>query len=101
MVTRFTWRDTTLFVIVLLVAWALYRGFAIQAKFTREGKEAHDYLCYQKVVGIPSRIKASIDYVNDVEAGIRRPVPGITFRDIQAGIERDEATLRALNRVHC
>ena len=98
---KFSWRDILLFAVLLILAWALYRGFSIQTKFAEEGKEAHDYLCYQKVVAIPKRIQSSLDYLTDVQTGVRTPIPGITFNDIQNSIERDEATLRALSRVHC
>jgi hypothetical protein len=88
-------------VIVAALALLIYRGQVVQSRLVRQGKEAHDYLCYQKVYGIPGRINSSLQYLRDVQTGTRKPVPGITFTDIQNAIERDEATLRALHRIHC
>lgn len=93
--------DAVGLLIALTVAWFIYIGLVRQARIATQGKEAHDYLCYQKQVVIPGRVQVSLDYINAVERGIRKPVPGITFADIQTGIDRDEKTLNALARVHC
>lgn len=93
--------DAVGLLIVAALALLIYRGQVVQARSAMQGKEAHDYLCYQKVYGIPARINSSLQYLRDVQTGVRKAVPGITFTDIQNAIERDEATLRALRRIHC
>lgn len=111
----FGWRDYLMFGLVLVLAWSLYRGFVVQQHNTAEGQQAHSYLCYQKLTGLPKQIAAvnekiqtSLDYINDVQTGKREAVPGITFSDIQRGIEANQAdiaryndAIRALGRVHC
>lgn len=95
------WRDLSLFALAIVVALLVIRATLTQNNFAIEGKEAHDYLCFQKKVVIPSRINASLKYLVDVQEGKRRAIPGITIQDIQAGVQRDEATIRALSRVSC
>lgn len=101
MVGRFGWRDVLLFVLAFFVAILVYRAAVTQTRFVTQGKEAHDYLCYQKKVVIPGRINSSLKYLVDVQEGRRKPVPGITTADIQSSVERDEAVIRALSRVSC
>lgn len=114
-VRRIKWRDGLLFGVAIVLAWLLVKSNIRQEAFAQQGREAHDYLCYQKTVGIPKQIDASnskiqtkLDYINKVRLGTRKPIPGITFNDIQVGIQADQddiarfmSTLRALNRVHC
>lgn len=97
MVGRFGWRDVLLFVLAGLVALLVLRSAVTQSRFVAEGKEAHDYLCYQKQVGLPrqivqsrERIQSSLDYVIAVQLGRRKAIPGITEADIQTGVQREQ-----------
>ena len=101
--------------LALALAFFIYRGTVTQAKFSLEGAQAHDYLCFQKTVGLPqqirgveARIASSNDYLRDVRLGLRQPIKGITSTDIKRGRARDMADLDRLNitkdalkRVHC
>jgi hypothetical protein len=95
------YRDVAVFAVAVLVVLFLVRAEIRQSRILREGGEAHNYLCYQKTVTIPQRVATAKAYIEDLRVGKRPPLPGITIADIQLGIDRDEAVLRALTRVNC
>ena len=104
-----------MFTMVVVLAYALYHGYANQARFAKQGHESHDYLCFQKAVGIPQQkqiinnhIQSTLTYETQVELGQRKPIPGITSADLARGIASDQAdlarlnsTLKALSKVNC
>lgn len=94
-------RDMIALTVVIVLAFFIWRGQTTQGHIISEGHQAHDYLCYQKTVVIPQRIKSTKDYLADIEAGRRAPLPGITKADFQQSIKRDEASLKALALVTC
>jgi hypothetical protein len=87
--------------LTVIIALGIYRAAGTQSRAAFQGKQAHDYLCYQKQVVIPDRIQESLEYETNVQLHLRKPIPGITEADIQRGVERDQASLRALGRVKC
>jgi len=95
------WRDWILIGLTALVLAALIRGTISQSHLVAQGKQAHDYLCYQKQVAIPRQINSSLNFETAIQEGRRVPIPGITTEDIATSVKRDEDTLRALSRVHC
>jgi len=98
LVTKKTWAWV---VVIFLVSLALYHINAKQTQAAYDGQQAHDYLCYQKLVVIPGRIKSTLDYEVQVQLGERTPIKGLTPADLATSIKRDQASLRALNRVKC
>ena len=88
-------------VVVVVVSWVLYHLNSAQTQAAFDGKQAHDYLCYQKNVVIPSRIRATLDYETQVQLGERDPIKGLTDSDLATSIKRDQDALRALVRVKC
>ena len=87
--------------LTVIIALGIYRAAGTQSRAAFQGKQAHDYLCYQKLVVIPGRIKSTLDYEVQVQLGERTPIKGLTPADLATSIKRDQASLRALNRVKC
>ncbi len=88
-------------VVSLVFALVVARGEVRSRHLGEQGKQAHDYLCYQKKYVIPQRIASSLQYSADVQTGRRKGIPGLTVADLQTGVQRDQDTLNALARVHC
>lgn len=86
----------TLVFILLLGAlwWNQNRGVQHLAE------ETHASLCALKG-DLERRYESGSDYVRDVEAGRRKPVPGITPADLERSLQNQRATLSALSRLHC
>lgn len=95
------WRTWVWIVVIVVVSWTLYHLNSVQTQAAFDGQQAHDYLCYQKLVVIPSRIKSTLDYEVQVQLGERTPIKGITDQDLATSIKRDQDSLRALGRVKC
>ena len=104
--------------IILLVAIGafLYHASRVTTEAAYRGQQAHDYLCYQKFVGIPNQIRLanvkidrSLKYETDVQLGYRKPIPGITQADIARGISDSQSDINrlkdtlnhGLSKVHC
>ena len=95
------WRTIALFAGMFFACWFVWHLSTAQSRAAFEGHQAHDYLCYQKTVVIPAHIAATIKYEQDVQLGLRSPIPGLTTADLATGIKRDQAALKALSRVKC
>ena len=94
-------RHWIVLVIALTFVVVVIRGEVRSRHLSEQGKQAHDYLCYQKTYVIPQRIASSLQYSADVQTGKRAGIPGLTVADLQTGVQRDQDTLNALSRVHC
>lgn len=101
LLTSKTWVWVSVIIISSLV---LYRLNSNQTQAAFDGRQAHDYLCFQKQVGIPKQIAElnkhidrSLKYETDVQLGYRKAIPGITTADIEQGIADDQDHIDALN----
>lgn len=50
---------------------------------------------------LESRVVRSRDYLDDLDTGVRDPIPGISRADIVTGIQNQERTISALNNLDC
>lgn len=74
------------------------RGTAERAdEFARS---THDALCTFKT-DLRVRVENTERFLDEIESGVRPPIPGISNGDIQRSIDNQRATLRSLASLEC
>lgn len=80
----------------MIMLWQAYRFGEASAELRRTVSDQHSVLCAQKI-NTEESIASSKKYLEDVKAGRRQPVPGITETDIQQSLARQEKFLSAFS----
>jgi hypothetical protein len=80
---------------VLLVALVLAGVYSFN-----QASKAEVALCALRA-DLEVRAESSQEYLADLDAGRREPIPGITRRDITDGIQNQRRTIRALGSLEC
>jgi hypothetical protein len=90
----------------ILAAWvisfSLIVGYALHLERDQanRGDQARAALCVF-AVNLQNQINSSRQYVDDVRAGIRPPIPGVSANDIAISIHRQQITINSLKSLHC
>lgn len=66
----------------------------------KQGAQARDAFCALRIERI-QQIQQTKDYIADLEAGRRQPIPGITIADLKRSLLTPEGTLRATSDLGC
>jgi len=69
-------------------------------KLTEDGLQAKNAICAYKE-SIQESVDASEQYFDDVRAGRRPPITGLSIADLQASLSRQRDVLRALSTLRC
>lgn len=65
-----------------------------------QGKQAHDALCVFRA-DLDRRAVDGENFIADLVAGRRDPIPGITIADLQRSVAGQRSTLEALSNLDC
>jgi hypothetical protein len=87
---------------IWVAAFTLIAGIAMRTNNSlgKKGDQAHDALCVYRS-DLQQQLDSSRQYLSDISAGRRTPVPGISVADITVGIRRQQADLDALRDLGC
>jgi hypothetical protein len=81
--------------VVLLIALVLAGVYSFN-----QASKAEVALCALRA-DLVVRVDRSKEYLADLDAGRRKPIPGITRSDIADGVANQERTIRALKGLDC
>ena len=80
----------------VVVAWGLNKVDTT----AKENRKAREVLCIRQAT-LRKEVNRSLQYLQDVHEGKRKPVPGISDADILIGVNESRVEIISYNPLHC